>query len=40
MNFIKYAKENEENLLKDLTALIKFPSVLIDQIDTPDNLIA
>ena len=31
MDFIKYAKENESNLLKDLVALIKYPSVLKEQ---------
>ena len=36
MNFLEYAKLNEENLIKDLTNLIKFPSVLCDQPDIKD----
>ena len=31
MNFIKYAKDNESNMLEDLVALIKYPSVLKEQ---------
>lgn len=31
MNYLKYAIDNKENLLNDLTKLIKFPSVLKDQ---------
>ena len=36
MNFIKYANDNKENLLKDLTDLIKYPSVLHDQPDVKE----
>ena len=31
MNFIKYAKDNESNMIEDLAALIKYPSVLKEQ---------
>lgn len=31
MDFIKYANDNKDNLLQDLTNLIKFPSVLKEQ---------
>ena len=36
MNFLEYAKQNEEKLLKDLADLIKFPSVLCNQPDVKD----